>query len=136
MTGYIPLDTDKWPKIIKGLDKYSSIVIGSGLAKSPQAKKLVLAILSSFNGPIVLDGDAINVLTLKEDSDVFTMRNAPTVLTPHFEEFARFVGVEKELVQEKIITYLQETIQKIGSSFILKGASCTYLALSDGKVYF
>ena len=135
MTGYLPLDTSMWPRLIKDLPKYSSIVIGPGLARSTRARKLTLEILNNFDGPVVLDADAINVLKLEEDKSVFTMRNAPTVLTPHFGEFARFSGVDYKELERRPLMHLKNLVEQINCSVILKGP-CTYLGFSDGNVFF
>jgi ADP-dependent NAD(P)H-hydrate dehydratase / NAD(P)H-hydrate epimerase len=135
MTGYIPLDTNKWPRLIADLNKYSAIVIGPGLARSTRARKLVLEILHNFDGPVVVDADAINVLSLKEDRDVFAVRNAPTVLTPHFGEFARFAGIDYDDLSRKPVHYLQQLVDQTNCTVILKGA-CTYLGFTNGDVYF
>jgi len=135
MTGYIPHDQSKWGKLIKGLDKYDSIVIGPGLARSLRARALVLEILNNFSGPVVLDADAINVLNIKDDAEVFKLRNAPTLMTPHFGEFSRFTGIPLEDVKNEPYHYLKETIERINCSVILKGP-CTYLGLANGKTFF
>lgn len=135
MTGYVPNDQAKWPKLLKDLNKYDSIVIGPGLARSLRARALVLEILNNFSGPVVLDADAINVLNIKDDAEVFKMRNAPTLLTPHFGEFSRFTGIPVEEVQKEPYLHLKETIERINCSIILKGP-CTYLAFPNGKTYF
>ena len=135
MTGYVPLDTNKWPRLISDLNKYSAIVIGPGLARSTRARKLTLEILSNFNGPVVIDADAINVLNLKEDKDVFAARNAPTVFTPHFGEFSRFSGVSIEELERKPVHYLKQLVDQTNSTVLLKGP-CTYIGFTDGSVYF
>ena len=135
MTGYVPIDQAKWGKLLKDINKYASIVIGPGLARSLRARALVLEILNNFSGPVVLDADAINVLSLKEDSEVFKLRNAPTLMTPHFGEFARFAGVPLEEVQKEPYQHLKEVIERINCSVILKGP-CTYLGFPNGKTFF
>ncbi len=135
MTGYIPNDQGKWTKVLQDLDRYDSIVIGPGLARSTRSRKVVLEILNNFSGPVVLDADAINVLSMKEDSSVFAMRNAPTVLTPHMGEFSRFSGYSMEEVNRRPFQHLREVIERINCSVILKGP-CTYLGLTNGKTYF
>lgn len=135
MTGYVPLDQAKWGRLIKDLDKYDSIVIGPGLARSNRARMLVLEVMNNFSGPIVLDADAINVLNLKEDAEVFRMRSAPTLMTPHFGEFARFSGLPIEEVQRAPYLHLKEVIERINCSVILKGP-CTYLGFPNGKTFF
>jgi NAD(P)H-hydrate epimerase len=135
MTGYVPLDQSKWGRLIKDLEKYDSIVIGPGLARSNRARMLVLEILNNFSGPVVLDADAINVLSLKEDSQVFILRNAPTLLTPHLGEFSRFAGLEIADVLKSPYSHLREVIEQINCTVVLKGP-CTYLGLTNGKTYF
>lgn len=135
MTGFVPNDQAKWGRLLKDLNKYDSIVIGPGLARSNRARMLVLEILNNFSGPVVLDADAINVLSLKEDASVFAVRNAPTLLTPHFGEFARFSGIPVEEVRKAPYLHLKEVIDQINCTVILKGP-CTYLAFPNGKTYF
>jgi hydroxyethylthiazole kinase-like uncharacterized protein yjeF len=135
MTGYVPLDVAKWPRLIADLEKYDSIVIGPGLARSSRARRLVLEVLNNFSGPVVLDADAINVLNIKDDKDVFSIRNSPTVMTPHFGEFSRFTGIPMEQLHERPVHFLKELVEQINCSVILKGP-CTYLGFPNGKVYF
>lgn len=135
MTGYIPNDQSKWSRLLQGLDKYDSVIIGPGLGRSLRARALVLEILNNFSGPVVLDADAINVLSLKEDAEVFRMRSAPTVITPHFGELSRFAGVPFEEVLSHPYQHLRDVIEQINCSVILKGP-CTYLGLTNGKTFF
>lgn len=135
MTGYVPLDQSKWGRLLKDINRYDSVVIGPGLGRSNRARMLVLEILNNFSGPVVLDADAINVLSLREDSEVFKLRHAPTLLTPHFGEFARFAGIPMEEVQKSPYHHLKEVIERINCTVILKGP-CTYLGFPNGKTYF
>lgn len=135
MTGYIPLDVDKWPRLIRDLNKYSSIVIGPGLARSSRARRLVLEVINNYDGPLIIDADAINVLNRKEDAKAFQLRNAPTVLTPHLGEFCKFAGIEQDEMRKKPLQYLNQVIEDINCTVILKGP-CTYLGTSDGRVLF
>jgi NAD(P)H-hydrate epimerase len=135
MTGYVPSDESKWGKILQGLDKYDSLVIGPGLGRSARARRLVLEILNNFPGPLVLDADALNALSLKHDGQVFALRHAPTVMTPHFGEFARFCGLPIEDVQRAPLALLRAAVERINCAILLKGP-CTFLGLANGKTYF
>lgn len=135
MTGFVPNEQAKWGRLIKDLVKYDSIVIGPGLGRSLRSRALVLEILNNFAGPVVLDADAINVLNLKDDADVFRVRSAPTLMTPHFGEFSRFTGIPLEDVMKEPYFHLKETIEQINCSVILKGP-CTYLGFPNGKTFF
>jgi hydroxyethylthiazole kinase-like uncharacterized protein yjeF len=135
MTGFIPMDESKWGKVLRGLDVYSSIVIGPGLGKSARSRRLVLEILNNFTGPVVLDADAINALNINQDAEVFAMRNAPTIMTPHFGEFSRFCGIPLNEVEIHPVDVLRRAVERVNCSIILKGP-CTFMGLASGKTYF
>ena len=48
------------------------------------------AVLSAYDGPLVLDADGINLIS--GHMDLLRGRSAPTILTPHDGEFARLAG--------------------------------------------
>lgn len=136
MTGYIPMDEGSWKPIVDDLNRrFDSIVIGPGLARSTRARKLVLTVLETFQGPVVLDADAINVLKLEEDASIFTMRDYPTLLTPHLGEFARFIGKSKSEIEKRTTDILEDVIHQINCTIVLKGP-CTFIAHSSGRTYF
>lgn len=135
MTGYIPLDQNLWPNLIRDLNKnYDAIVIGPGLARSARARRIVLEIMNNYDGPLVIDADAINVLSLKEDQQTFSHRAAPTVITPHFGEFAKFCDISVEELERKPIDYLNKLVEMINCTVVLKGP-CTYLGSPSGKTF-
>lgn len=135
ITGVIPEQEEAGEALLKTLHRYNSIVIGPGMGKGPESRKVVLRVLSSYPGPVILDADAINALTLKEDGEFLSARKAPTVLTPHIGEFARFAGITKDEVLEKPIYWLKKLIDDTNCSILMKGA-CSYLGLPNGEVYF
>jgi hydroxyethylthiazole kinase-like uncharacterized protein yjeF len=135
MTGYIPLDQSKWIYLIQELNnRYDSIVIGPGLARSARARRIVLEIMSNFSGSLVIDADAIHVLSLKEDYKAFTLRNAPTVITPTFGEMAKFCDISVEELNLRPVHYLNELVEQINCTVVLKGA-CTYIGSPNGNTY-
>ena len=135
MTGYISLEPENWGRIIRDLNKYSSVVIGPGLARTPIARRLVLEVLNNFDGPVVIDADAIHVLNKDDDKKAFNLRNAPTILTPHFGEFAKFAGIEYDELTQNPVHYLKQLVESVNCTIVLKGP-CTYLGCTDGSVYF
>ncbi|TNF01911.1 MAG: NAD(P)H-hydrate dehydratase [Deltaproteobacteria bacterium] len=134
MTGLIPTEKDEVDSIVKGLKRWDSIVIGPGLGRSKKSRDTVLQVLNHFAGPVVVDADAIRVLSLKEDMEVFQRRKAPTILTPHMGEFADFAGVPKQNVLANPIEYLRELVDQTNSAIVMKD-SCTYLGFPNGEVY-
>jgi hydroxyethylthiazole kinase-like uncharacterized protein yjeF len=134
MIGKIPSTDQNRTHYRNSLEKYDSIVIGPGLGQSDEAREIVLDVLGHYSGPLVIDADAMNVLSLKDDMKIMQMRTTPIIFTPHLGEFARFIGAEVEEILERPISYVKEFVEQTNSTLILKGA-CTYLGFPDGKVY-
>ena len=63
------------------------------------------------------------------------MRNAPTVLTPHFGEFSKFAGVEPSDLERSPVDHMRKLVDEINCTVLLKGP-CTYMAFTDGSVFF
>lgn len=85
------LSTQAIPEILERLPKLDAVLLGPGLGQSDGTFHVVRAVAESFDGPLVLDADGINVLA--EHRDILRGRKGPTILTPHDGEFARMGGV-------------------------------------------
>lgn len=99
---------------------------GWGSSVSPVLLKKVL----DFPGPIVLDADALNVLS--RNRKIWNYRS-DAVLTPHPGEAARLAaafGIAPELEREELAA---ELARRLGAAVVLKGFH-TCVATPDGKV--
>jgi ADP-dependent NAD(P)H-hydrate dehydratase / NAD(P)H-hydrate epimerase len=74
----------------KNLSKFSSITIGPGLGTDDIAVHLVSLIIENYNGRIVMDADALNVLS--QHKEWLDQLPSHTILTPHPKEFDRLFG--------------------------------------------
>ena len=72
------------------LEQMDAVLLGCGLGQPPGVFAVVKRVLREAKCPVVLDADGINVLS--GHKDILLERNAPTILTPHPGEFARFGG--------------------------------------------
>jgi len=70
--------------------KFSAIGIGPGLGTGDEAQKLLQNILANCTKPVVLDADALNILSANKE----LLNKVPpgSVLTPHPKEFERLCG--------------------------------------------
>ncbi|MFN7685541.1 MAG: NAD(P)H-hydrate dehydratase [Oligoflexia bacterium] len=118
----------------KMLSQVTSIVVGPGLGLRPEGKDLLKEILSSFQGPVVLDADALNLVSDHGLHDFLIARKGQTVLTPHMGEMARLLGVEKEEVVANPVAALRNAVSKTHSVVLLKGAA-TLISSPDEKLY-
>jgi len=112
------------------LAPYNCICIGPGLGQNLQAKNIVEHMLSLSSTTLVLDADALNLISIHNLSQLI---RPGTVLTPHIKEFKRLFGSSSshydrvELQRAKAI--------ELGVYILLKGRY-TSIATPDGDIYY
>ncbi|HUP56247.1 MAG TPA: NAD(P)H-hydrate dehydratase [Bdellovibrionota bacterium] len=118
----------------KNLPSYSSIVIGPGMGLRPEGKQLVTEVLSNYDGPVVVDADALNMIADYKLHELMVKRKAPTVLTPHPGEMTRLLGWAKEEVVQDPVRAIKKAVQETHAIVLLKGAA-TLIASPDDVLY-
>ena len=73
------------------LEKVDVLTCGMGLGKSKGAHEIVYYIIENFKGKLVLDADALNILS--ENIEILNKAKCKIVLTPHLMEFKRLYDV-------------------------------------------
>lgn len=68
----------------------SVIAAGPGMGRSESARKVLTVLLRSSNKPMVLDADALNIIS--EEPRLWDIVPVGTVITPHPGEMARLCG--------------------------------------------
>ena len=110
-------------------EKYSAIAIGPGLGTDDEIVSLFQRVLASKQVPIVLDADALSILS--KMSGLFKQLPAMSILTPHMKEFDRMFG-EHNSWWERV-----ETARKKAAEFniiiILKN-QYSFIVLPHGNV--
>ena len=121
------------PEIIeKELPRSHVIAIGSGCGKSEDFQKLLEEVLKKTTKPLVLDADALNILS--EKKELFSAIRTSTVITPHPGEMARLTGLTPEVINENRITISKSFAKEHNVIVVLKGAR-TVIASPEGEVY-
>jgi NAD(P)H-hydrate epimerase len=113
------------------LSPFSAIGIGPGLNTKHNSKKALLLLLENSKVPLVLDADALNILS--ENKGWLEKLPENAVLTPHPGEFKRLVGDALNSYEQ--VQQQKEFAQKYKVVVVLKGAFTT-IATPAGKVYF
>ncbi len=112
-------------------DFYDVLGIGPGLGQSEESIKGLEEILNKFRKPIVIDADALNILSV--NPELQKLIPAGSILTPHHGEFERMVGPWRDDFEK--LKKLKELAGRIQSVVILKGAYSA-IATPDKKVFF
>lgn len=112
-------------------DSFSAVGIGPGLGTEKESGNVLKNLITGFQGPKVLDADALNLLS--ENKTWLRFLNSDTVLTPHPKEFDRMTGTHVS-GYERWKTQV-EFSKKMGVYVILKGRY-TQITTPFGKTFF
>ncbi len=116
---------------IPKLDYYDAIGIGPGIGTEQQTQNVFKLLIQNTKVPLVIDADAINILS--ENKTWLAFIPANSILTPHPKEFERLMGKAKnsfERLQKQCEFSIKNNVY-----VILKGAH-TSIACPDGTAFF
>lgn len=95
-----------------------AIVIGPGIGISESSKELLDLVIENASVPVVLDADALNLLS--EDTDVLLRTHADYIVTPHPGEMARLTGNAISYIKTKLLENAQEFADRYNVICVLK----------------
>ena len=118
-------------KILELGQKVDALVIGPGLGRHPETAKLLAEILPKMSKPLVLDADALFLLSGQEK----WMRRleAPLLLTPHSGEAGRLLGVSADEVDRNRLKIAKQIAREYNGVAVLKGPH-TVIARASGAI--
>jgi hydroxyethylthiazole kinase-like uncharacterized protein yjeF len=96
------------------LSKFDAVVIGPGLGFSETAVAQLKHILTHFMGPVVIDADALTIV-----SKDMRLLKSNHIITPHPGEFARVQGFEYH--EEERLLQAKNFVEKYPPILVLKG---------------
>ena len=98
------------------LGKVDVVVLGPGLGRDAWGQQMFQRVCG-FEGPVVADADALNLLAGSDDQ-----KHPNWVLTPHPGEAGRLLGVTVPAIEADRYQALEDLVRQHGSAVILKGA--------------
>ena len=115
------------------LSRYNAAAAGPGLGDSRESVEKVRILLDSFDGPLVLDADGLNIAAREEYFDLMRARGGRLIITPHMGEARRLMA--KDFSEKMTRRELAEALaEKTGAVTVLKGAG-TVVAAEGRKTY-
>ncbi len=111
--------------------KYSAVAVGPAIGTKPNAQHALLKLIQTCDKPLVMDADALNILSLNKEWMAFLPEN--TILTPHPGEFDRLTQKHAS-AYERLMTQI-EFAHKWQVVVVLKGAF-TSVVFPDGSCFF
>ena len=110
---------------------FGAVGIGPGIGTDPESQKAVHKLLTKCKRSLVIDADALNIISLNHDW--FSLIPEGTILTPHPKEFERLAG-KTENSYHRLIRQIQLSVEQ-KCVIVLKGAN-TSITTPDGNVFF
>lgn len=110
---------EKLHGLLKGKDV---LAIGPGLGRSRQVVKVVQSLLSSWEGPTVIDADGLSALSTDFMRSVPLDKRRRWVITPHPGEMARLTASDPASVNADRVGAASGFAQQWGPVVVLKGA--------------
>ncbi len=125
-------------KIEEDVQKFDCISIGPGIRTATETKKLLREIFDSYKKPVVLDADALNIIS--SDKKLLKKIPANSILTPHPKEFERLFGKNENArlpdgQDFERLRLAQRKAKELDLVIVLKGHH-TSIATPGGKIYF
>lgn len=113
------------------LAAFDVIGIGPGIGQHDGTAKMLETLLRQYNKPLVLDADALNILSSRQ----YLLNSIPpnSIFTPHPKEFERLFGKQENDFERIATAIMQARLHK--SIIVLKGRY-TLIATPSGNAYF
>jgi ADP-dependent NAD(P)H-hydrate dehydratase / NAD(P)H-hydrate epimerase len=110
---------------------YASVGIGPGLGTGEQAIRLLIQVLEGYDKPMVIDADALNILS--QNKKLVEKLPKGSILTPHPKEYERLFGSTANSFDR--LKSALAWAGKLQSVIIVKG-HYSFVACPDGKGFF
>ncbi len=125
-------DINRW------LDWADAVAIGPGLGQGEDSLQLLIQVLQNWDGPLVLDADALNLMAAHpellpaadESGDAVPGSTAPAVITPHPGEMARLIPSDIAGILSEPVAAARDYAERSGLVTVLKGARTV---IADGE---
>lgn len=105
-------------KLENSIKKADVIAIGMGLSTSDDALEILKFTLQKRTCPIVIDADALNLLS--KNKELFKQINQNAIITPHPLEMSRISGVDVKEITANVPKSAQNFANKNGWICVLK----------------
>ena len=113
------------------MDWADCILLGPGIGKEKTAQFLTKTVLAEHTVPLLLDADGLNILS--DHPNWMESLSASDVLTPHYGELSRLMGVPIGELMQKPVAYGQKLAGLTGAVCLIKDAN-TMICSPNGNL--
>ena len=109
------------------------MAVGCGASLRQDAQNLMQSVISEIDLPMVVDADGINALDGNLKVLAARKNRQALVLTPHFGEFSRLIGLKVEQIKQNRKELAKEFALKYNLVLVLKG---NQTIVTSGKQFY
>lgn len=114
------------------LQRVTAVAVGPGMGTDVGAGAVLELVLGEFDGPVLLDADAVNLLAGKPER--LSKRAHPCVLTPHPGELGRLLDLPTAEVVADRAAAARDAAKRTGGVVVAKGFH-SIIADPDGSIW-
>ena len=105
---------------------------GPGLSRNAATAHAIRRLIPAWPGPLSVDADALTAMSGHDE--LWKMRKAPTVITPHPGEMSRLLNKPVKELEADRIGAAKEAAERFNAVTVFKGAP-TIIAAPDGRAF-
>lgn len=117
--------------VVDEIKSFDAVGIGPGIGMYASHKKLLSNVFDAYNQPMIIDADALNILS--QNKKLLKKIPAGSIITPHPKEFERLFGKTKS--DEARLHLAQQKSLEHNIYIVLKGHH-TLICTPDKKTFF
>ncbi len=125
---------DSFPNLQKRMEWADAVLLGPGISTNDSTKEFIFEVIKNCDKPLVIDADALNVLST--DLSVLKTRKFKNeiILTPHIGEFSRLSGTPSKEIGLNRFEIACNFVKEHNLNLVLKSET-TITCTTDGKIY-
>lgn len=115
---------------------YSSIGIGCGMGMDRRTGEMLNELLNKKLQPLVLDADALNIMS--ENEEMLRKLDENCIITPHPKEFLRLVSQQynvRAVIDQAELEKLQHELVHVTNATLVFKTHQTKVVTTNGKIY-
>jgi NAD(P)H-hydrate epimerase len=109
-------------------------MLGPGISLNDETKTFVFDVVKKCNKNLVIDADALTIVS--EDVSVFSSRKSGNeiILTPHIGEFSKLSGLSAEEIRNNRFECVSEFAVKNNVNVVMKSET-TFSCTDEGEIF-
>ena len=107
------LKMSNFEQIMEKMNWADCVLLGPGLGRDASTQELIINLVERIDKPLILDADGL--FPFSNNLDPLNDREFPLIITPHFGELSRLIGIRTDLIISdfpSIMTNVMRTFQK------------------------